>query len=152
MKSRDASNEVQTASVLEDFEEGDKVFFFRKSASSSITGFVTKVEEDGIWVTINRHEREPFKVGNKHLSDDDPAYIGQWRKIPDDTWIEVGDIMSTTLPRYVGVAGTREFFTVLEIIPGQHISLRSHVDPDYIARIDGSHSIDEYLKYWDMEG
>lgn len=154
MESRNASDEMKVDSVLEDFEEGDKMHFFYKKSSRlnrEISGIAGLVEDNFMWVYISGI-KESIQVGKVYTEDDDPHYVGQWRKIPDDTLIQVGDIMSTTHVRWTRYANSREFFTVVEIVPGQKIALQSHDDPDFIARIHGSHSLDEYLKEWVMEG
>lgn len=153
METLDTIIETQVDSVLDDFEVGDKVHFFRKvSSGSALSGVVKEVEEDCMWVSpLHRgFTLDLIQVGTVWQGEDDIFYVGQWGKIPDENLIKPGDTMSTKHLPWVKAEGVREFFMVLEIVPGRRIILQSNENLDYIAKIDGV--LDTYLKYWEMEG
>ena len=149
--SRSTVSEISIPSVLADFEPWDRVYK-RELGSTSRFGRVVAVEAEAILVQLKGRSGTRISVSATDGDKDGISSLSKWNKMPDDALIEIGDIMSTTLPYYVSAPGRREFFTVIEIIPGRKISLRNTEDSKYVVHINGSHSLDEYMQYWELEG
>jgi hypothetical protein len=149
--SRSTLNEVHTPSIPEDFDPGDRAYW-RGPQSVTRFGTVKEVEADSIWLELTGVRGDVMEATVAGQHDDSIFNLGRWRKMPDDTLIQVGDVMSTSLPYYVSAPDRREYFTVIEIIPGRKISLRNHEDNDYVVNIKRSTSLDEYMQYWELEG
>lgn len=147
--SRSTISEIPAPSVLGDFEPGDRVFE-RERGSFTQFGTVVEVDETSMVVQLSNKRETRVTVDPDEADKDSIRSLSKWKKMPDDALIQVGDIMSTTLPYYVSAPDRREFFTVIEIIPGRKISMRNNDDYKYIVNIQGS--LDEYLQYWELEG
>lgn len=151
MTSRSSVDEIQLPSILDDFEVGDRIVWRGKNSVVRF-GTVVQMEDTFMFVSIVGFGGKPTRIRNTGNEDDNLFHIKQWKKMPDDKLIKAGDVLSTILPFYLSKPGQREYFTVLEIIPGYRLTLQNNADSNSQIGINGSNSLDEYLQYWELEG
>lgn len=151
MSARSSANEIQLPSLLDDFEPRDRICF---QGSNNLVRFgsVLDVYDDFMWITVSGFSKKAVRVRNTGNEKDNLFHVSQWRKIPDETLIQKGDILSTTCSRYVSAPEQREYFTVVDIVPGKIIVL---IKNDVSGQEVSGHSevsLDSYLKDWELEG
>lgn len=146
----EAPAEIKLGSILEDFEPGDRAFWWQ-SDFRVLFGEVTQVDEGVMIINLDDGQVIDAKADDTNVYD--PFNIAGWEKLPDESIVEMGDVMSTTHDHYVKTPGKREFFEVIEITRGKRITLRNNADNDHTVTLDGSLApLDRYLKYWKLEG
>lgn len=148
-----APREIKVPSVLSDFEVGDRVFF-NQSNFSTVFGVVTDVTEDILFVLQSGWPQEKFAISKNGTGTDiRNSSVGQWRKMPDIFQLEVGDVLSTTLPEYLSQPGiSREQFVIREISQyWNRMLLRSLVSGNKLA-LEGEMGLAYLLQHWEVEG
>lgn len=152
MTSRSTANEVRVPSILADFEPGDKVYCRYKNFLTHFGGVIS-VEDDSMMVYIWTLGDEPQKIRGLGVpvDDEDIFHISRWRKMPDAAELKKGDVLSTTLPYYVLSFGSREYFTVAEVVPGRKVVLHARDNSGRVITLTEIGSLDAYLQYWELE-
>lgn len=145
--------EIDVPSILSDFEVNDRVFF-RYRNFSTVFASVTDVTEDTLFVVQTGWPQENFAI-SVHGSGTDirNSSVGQWRKMPDIFHLEVGDVLSTTLPEYLSEPGMgREKFVIREIGEYWDSLLLCSVTSHRELVLDGEMGLDYLLQHWEVEG
>lgn len=148
-------SEIPSPSILDDFEEGDKVFTQKKKPGDRFTdiGIVVSVESDHMWVSFPNGGSTPRRITTTGYLQS-PFHLSHWRKMPNDELIQKGNIISTSFPGYLSVPNGRESFVVTKIIPGEALNLKSLKNPYHTLQFDSSEydSLEQYLQHWQIEG
>jgi hypothetical protein len=143
-------NEMSVPAILDDFEVGDRVFWWQ-SDFRVLFGNVTKVDESVIILTLDDGQIIDATGGDAKIYD--PFNIAGWAKLVDVSRLKIGDTLSTTHDYYTMEPGKREFFTVIDMVPDRQIFLQNTENHAHTATLDGTVvSLDSYLKYWELEG
>lgn len=144
--------EIQVPSVVTDFEPGDKVACAQPE-KVSVIGTVVSVADDSITINIAKPGNEPFHLKVLASGSKGMFRISRWRKVPDETLIQPGSILSTNDRRWMATLNEREFFKVTTMVPGQLLVMHSLEDHDFQVKFDdfAYGNLDEYLQYWELE-
>ena len=111
--------ELNTPFIVEDFAAGDRVYFAYPQGINK--GKVDSVEAASINVVMDDGQTGEILLSSfvrSHTVDE------HWGKIPDLSLLEEGSVMSR-----INEQGDRIFTTVLSVIPGKEMTIKSEISP-----------------------
>lgn len=149
---QNTAGEIKAPSVIADFEAGDKLAFRYTTPRATDFASVLSVEEDHMMVEIFTIGPEARKItGTDVAAVDDINHVSQWRKMPNEWELSPGDVLSTTSSRYVSTAGKRQFFTIIDIVPGRMVTLQNNENSDHVVTSSGFGDMDLVFQHWELE-
>lgn len=103
--------ELKTPLIVEDFEQGDKIYFIDSKHAIVRYGVVEGASGQRVQVKLDNHS-SPMNI---HISQFNNGSCG---KLFDLESLKVGDFIST------GRYGGRSYAVVLEIVPGEKVTVQ----------------------------